>query len=138
MKPITQRSTCPVSSSLDIFGDKWTLLVLRDMIFWNKYSFSEFLTSEEKIATNILTDRLNALHAEGFVTKKPSPENRSKYLYKMTEKAIDLVPVLVEYVIWGMKHTQSKVPGDLITRISKNKLKVIKELQEKLREESTM
>ncbi len=69
MKPVTTRSPCPISYSLDLFGDKWTLLILRDIILDGKSSFSEFMSSKEKIASNILVDRLQILHTQGFLSK---------------------------------------------------------------------
>lgn len=133
MKPIQKRSDCPVSSGLDVFGDKWTLLILRDMMFFGKTSFSEFLCSSEKIASNILTDRLNLLHQEGFVTKHPAPENKSKYLYTLTDKAIDLVPVITEISLWGIQHTNAKDVMQIAEKMKKNKTRAIKEIQDQLR-----
>ncbi|MEO6284277.1 MAG: helix-turn-helix domain-containing protein [Dyadobacter sp.] len=134
MKPIATRSDCPISFSLDIFGDKWTLLILRDMILHEKNSFSEFMNSAEGIASNILIDRLNTLHSQGFVTKKASELNKSKFLYTMTEKAIDLVPVLVDLMEWGEKYNKKGEPKALLAKILKNRDKTIREIQEKLRE----
>ncbi|MET1054348.1 MAG: helix-turn-helix domain-containing protein [Pedobacter sp.] len=104
MKDNHLRSDCSICYALDIFGDKWTLLILRDMLFEGKSSFSEFKASEEKIASNILTDRLKALDAEGFLIKTASAANKAKYLYSLTDKAIDLLPVFVELFAWGDKY----------------------------------
>lgn len=104
MKASHLRSDCSICYALDIFGDKWTLLILRDMLFEGKSSFSEFKASEEKIASNILTDRLKTLDAEGFLIKTASAANKAKYLYSLTDKAIDLLPVFVELFAWGEKH----------------------------------
>lgn len=134
MKAIQKRSDCPVSNGLDLFGDKWTLLILRDMMFFGKNSFSEFLCSNEKIASNILTDRLAMLHQEGFVTKQPSPENKSKFLYTLTEKAIDLVPVITEISLWSLQHTDAKDAMQIAAKMGKNKARAIKDIQEQLRE----
>jgi DNA-binding HxlR family transcriptional regulator len=101
MKKIKQRSECPISYSLDVLGDKWTLLIIRDMIFANKSSFGEFLQSEEKIATNILADRLSVLESQGFVTKYVASDKKSKYTYSLTKKGISLLPVIMEITIWG-------------------------------------
>jgi len=104
MKANHLRSDCSICYALDIFGDKWTLLILRDMLFEGKSSFSEFKASEEKIATNILTDRLKTLDAEGFLIKTASAANKAKYLYSLTDKSIDLLPVFVELFSWGDKY----------------------------------
>lgn len=105
------RSSCPISCTLDILGDKWSLLILRDLLFFKKTSFGEFLLSDEKIARNILTDRLNDLVASGFLVKRVSPDNKSKFLYDPTAKAVDLVPVLLQLAYWSQKHTPSCVPN---------------------------
>lgn len=92
-------------STLDILGDKWTLLILRDMLFEGKSSFSEFKASREKIASNILTARLAKLDSEGFVIKTASTANKVKYLYSLTDKAIDLLPLFVELFNWAEKYS---------------------------------
>lgn len=135
MKTITPRSDCPVSFSLDLFGDKWTLLILRDMMLDGKNSFSEFMNSEEKIASNILIDRLNMLHNQEFVTKKASLLNKSKFLYTLTDKAIDLVPVLLDLIEWGEKYNQKGQPKSILNKVLKNKTKTIKEIQDNLRKQ---
>src|SRR5258708_19758457 len=107
MKTINRRSECPISYTLDIFGDKWTMLIMRDLLLFGKDSFSEFLCSDEKIATNILTDRLNVLLQEGIVTKHTSPTNKSKFLYLPTEKPIKLIPILSEITLCPQKSNPS-------------------------------
>jgi DNA-binding HxlR family transcriptional regulator len=134
MKSIIHRSDCPMSYSLDFFGDKWTPLILRDIMFYDKTSYSEFLASSEKIATNILTDRLNILHNEGFVIKRISPLNKSKFIYGLTDKGIELVPLMIELLIWGAKFNPDGGPETVLDKIKKNKNKFIKELQQKLME----
>lgn len=132
MKPVTHRSVCPMSYSLDFFGDKWTPLILRDIMFFDKTSYSEFLGSDEKIATNILTDRLNLLHREGFLIKSISPSNKSKFIYGLTDKGIKLVPLMAELLVWGAEFNPEGGPQPILDQISKNKNKFIKNLQEKL------
>lgn len=103
-KKIDFRSECPISTALDIFGDKWSLLILRDLIFNNKNTYGEFLNTDEKIATNILADRLVTLEAGGIISKHNHPESKVKVLYKLTAKGIDLIPVLVEIIVWSEKY----------------------------------
>ena len=103
-KKIDFRSQCPISTALDIFGDKWSLLILRDLIFNNKNTYGEFLKTDEKIATNILADRLVTLEAGGIISKHDHPESKAKVLYKLTEKGVDLIPVLVEIIVWSEKY----------------------------------
>lgn len=103
MKP-NRRSNCPISFSLDVIGDSWTLLIIRDMIFAGKKTFGEFLSSDEGIARNILTNRLSRLEAMGLIIKKPHPSDGRKDLYELTESGLDFIPVLLELSAWGAKH----------------------------------
>lgn len=96
-----QRSDCPISSALDIIGDKWSLLIVRDIMMNGKNTYNEFLKSVEKIATNVLADRLTMLEATGIITKEEHPESKAKIYYKLTEKGIDLLPVLIELILWA-------------------------------------
>lgn len=99
-----RRSDCPISYGLDIFGDKWTLLILRDLLLRGKSKFGEFLGSEEKIASNILTDRLMRLEHSGLITKTEDESDRRQSLYRTTKKGTDLLPVLVELAYWGASY----------------------------------
>lgn len=103
-KKIVRRSECPISTALDIFGDKWSLLIIRDMMFKGKNTYGDFLNSEEKIATNILADRLALLECGGIISKHKHPDSKAKVLYKLTEKGIALLPVMVEIIEWSEKH----------------------------------
>lgn len=98
------KSNCPQYLALDVFGDKWTLLIIRDMMIDGKRYFREFLQSEEKIASNILSNRLEALEAEGIINKIPDPGHKQKIIYSLTEKGIDLFPILIEIAKWSIKH----------------------------------
>ena len=95
---------CPIVFSLDIFGDKWSLVILRDLLISGKRHFREFLSSEEKIATNILANRLELLIANSLVTKHDDPENKSAAIYMPTKKALDLVPMIIEMMRWGAQY----------------------------------
>jgi len=86
---------------LDLFGDRWTLLVVRDLAFKGKHSFSELLGSEEGIARNILADRLATLEAEGFVEKLAHPDDGRRSIYRLTDRGLGLIPVLVEMILWS-------------------------------------
>jgi DNA-binding HxlR family transcriptional regulator len=132
MKKITRRSNCPVSFSLDFLGDKWSLLLIRDMVLYNKSAYGEFLTSPEKISTNILADRLAVLEQYGFITRRVSTEKKNKIIYGMTEKSIDLVPIIMEYTIWGAKYNPAKDDG-LMSELNKDKEKTIIKYQDKIR-----
>jgi DNA-binding HxlR family transcriptional regulator len=98
------RSGCPINLTLEILGDKWSLIVLRDMMFGNRRHFRDLLTnSMEKIASNILADRLKRLVAEGVISKVDDPSHKQKSIYSLTEKGIDLVPVFATIGAWGSK-----------------------------------
>jgi len=98
------RSRCPVNLALEIFGDKWTLLIIRDIMFAQKQTFRELLQSEEKIATNILADRLKRLEKQGVLQATADPGHQQKIIYRLTEKGIDLLPILVEIGSWSLQH----------------------------------
>jgi len=98
------RSGCPVSLSLEIFGDRWTLLVLRDIIFGGARHFRELLGAPERISSNVLADRLAALVEHGLLTKTDDPSHKQKLTYSLTEQAIELVPVLAQLSAWGTRH----------------------------------
>lgn len=99
-----KRSDCPVSCTLDVFGDKWSLLIIRDLMFTKSCTYGDFQKSEEKIATNILASRLKALEENGVIRKSQHPESKAKVLYTLTEKGIDLLPLIVEINLWGDKY----------------------------------
>lgn len=127
------RSDCPISCSLDIFGDKWSLLIIRDIMLRNKVCYSEFLRSEEKIASNILVNRLNILEAEKILVREVASENKSKYVYSLTQKGADLLPILIEIMDWGAKYNANCPRKALGKKIKKDKLAVIKELSKSLK-----
>lgn len=105
------RSDCPLNYALEIFGDKWSLLIIRDMVFFNKRYYQEFLTSEEKISTNILANRLAALEDNGFVKKEQSTAHKQKMIYSLTEKGIDLVPLIIEIGLWTDRYG-AEIPAE--------------------------
>ena len=104
MKATGKRSDCPIGCSLDVWGDKWTLLIIRDLIDSNGRTYGDFLKSEEKIATNILAARLQALEENQLVVKLEHPDSKAKVLYKLTQKGVDLLPIMIEISIWADKY----------------------------------
>ena len=98
------RSGCPINLTLEVLGDKWSLLILRDMMFGNRRHFRELLRSEEGISSNILADRLKMLLDEGLVTKADDPSHKQKAIYSLTEKAVELLPVFAQIGAWGTRH----------------------------------
>ncbi len=134
----TKRSACPISCSLDIFGDKWSLLIIRDMIYFNKSTYSDFLNSAEGIATNILASRLQSLENNKLIEKLEHPESKAKVLYRLTQKSIDLLPILVEIHLWADKYYD--IPADineLIIKAKNGKDEFIKEKTRKLKKKIT-
>src|SRR5215211_528584 len=100
-----QRSGCPINLTLEVVGDKWSLLIIRYMIFGNRRHFRALLTkSEEGIASNILADRLKTLVEQGIITKADDPTHKQKAIYSLTEKGIELLPVLAQMAVWGLKY----------------------------------
>ena len=104
MKKQNSRSDCPISLSLDIIGDKWTMLIIRDIAYFQKHTFNEFLQSDERIASNILSDRLNKLELSKVIVRKKHPDSKSKIYYALSQKGLDLVPILFEMAIWSEKY----------------------------------
>jgi DNA-binding HxlR family transcriptional regulator len=122
-----KRSDCPISSSLDIFGDKWSLLIIRDLMDANECTYGDFLKSPEKIATNILAARLQNLEENKLIEKLEHPESKAKVLYKLTRKGIDLVPVLIEISLWADKYLSiAEDRKALLKEVKKDKAGFIK------------
>lgn len=101
-----RQSGCPVAFSLDTFGDRWSLLVIREIMLRGKTTYSEFQEIEEGIATNVLANRLKHLEAEGIIAKHRDPENRRSYIYSLTEKGRDLASIMIEIIQWSGRHDQ--------------------------------
>ncbi len=104
------RSDCPLNFGLEIFGDKWTLLIIRDLMFFGKRYYGEFLESEEGISTNILADRLAMLEKQKIVVKKKSSAHKQKYIYSLTQKGIDLLPVIIAIGLWSDQYATKLNP----------------------------
>lgn len=101
------RSNCAISQSLDIFGDKWSLLIIRDLVYLGKETYGDLLKMDEGIATNVLADKLVVLEKEGLITKEIFVGSKSKFKYKLTEKGIDLYPIIIEIMFWGGKYCEA-------------------------------
>lgn len=126
----SRRSDCPISFALDLFGDRWSLLVVRDLAFKGKDSFSDFLASDEGIARNVLADRLASLEAEGFIEKHPHPDDGRRSIYELTERGLTLIPVLVEMILWSAEQDpQTGVDEDFVKEAHEDKEGLIRRLQ---------
>ena len=128
---VSRRSGCPISIALEVFGDAWSLLIVRDLMFKGFRTFSEFAGSDEKIATNILTDRLTRLEAAGIVTRAPDPADARRVHYRLTEKGIDLAPALVEIVLWTTRHEQTDAPANLLRAMRSHREQFLAELRKR-------
>jgi DNA-binding HxlR family transcriptional regulator len=119
-----RRSRCPLNASVEMLGDRWSLLIIRDMMVRGSRTYKEFLESGEGIATNILADRLRKLVAHGIITTKPDPSDGRKLIYLLTAKGIDLAPVLTEMVLWAAGHEETG-NQTLVRHIQKDKEKFL-------------
>jgi len=125
------RSGCPIASSLDIIGDKWTLLIIRDMLVEHKKTFKEISDSYEKISPNILSARLKLLATYKLITKRKFPENKKENIYLLTEKGIHLAPLIIEFSLWGNSNVREFNKIDDIEGLNSDKNLVIQTLQDR-------
>jgi DNA-binding HxlR family transcriptional regulator len=135
--PANLRSHCPINFSLEVFGDKWSLLILRDIIFRGKRRYSEFLKSDEGFATNILAARLEHLENEGILKSEADPEDARKKIFSMTEKGFDLMPLLFEMILWSAKYdpkSEAKQITQLVELIRKDNRSISQAVSDRIRE----
>jgi DNA-binding HxlR family transcriptional regulator len=126
-----------VHFALEVFGDAWTLLIIRDLMFKGRRTYGEFLSAEEGIATNVLADRLVRLEEDGIVAKTPDPARRGGFRYRLTPKGIDLLPILVEIISWSAKHDAgTAAERSFVRRAKKDREGLIAEISNELRAEA--
>lgn len=131
------RSHCPVNYALEMLGDKWSLLIVRDCLIANKTAYSDFLQSREGISTNILADRLKKLEANGMLEKFPDPLNSKKTIYLLAEKSIALAPMITEMIDWAALYDKNtEAPNEIIKRLKKDRHAFSKKLQSNYRTHS--
>ena len=123
-RKVKRRSECPLNASVEMLGDRWSLLIIRDMMLRGFRSYKEFLECYEGIATNILADRLRKLIANGIIATKPDPFDGRKLIYLLSRKGIDLAPVLTEMVLWAAAHEKTG-NQPLVRQMRADKQKVI-------------
>src|SRR5579883_1761375 len=129
-----RRSDCPINFALETFGDPWSLLIIRDIVYFGKRTYGEFLASEERMATNILASRLARLEQQGILVKKFSEKEKRKEEYVLTEKGLDLIPVLVEMANWGAEYDPNTVaPPAWIALMKAEREKMIQLMRETVR-----
>jgi DNA-binding HxlR family transcriptional regulator len=131
-----QRSGCPINLTLEVVGDKWSLLIVRDLMFGNRRHFRELLTkSEEGISSNILADRLKTLLDQGIISREDDPSHKQKGIYSLTEQGIELLPILAQMAGWGFKYLPvSEELGIRAKLLSEGGPKMWAELMDELRE----
>jgi DNA-binding HxlR family transcriptional regulator len=113
----SRRSNCPINAALETFGDRWSLLIIRDLMFYGRRTYREFLEAKEGIATNVLASRLKSLKASGIITTRPDPSDGRKQLYALTRKGIDLAPILIGLVAWASRYERTSLPPALKRRM---------------------
>ncbi len=127
---VERRSECPIAFGLDFFGDKWSLLIVRDIAMYGRQHYGQFEDAGEGIATNILASRLKKLVESGIVEKIRDPEHGSKRIYRLTQKGIDLLPVIVEIIVWSAKHDpKSPVSKAYLRRATRDRAGLLSEMR---------
>jgi len=126
-----RRSDCPINFALEIFGDPWSLLIIRDIVYFGKKTYGEFLASEEGMATNILASRLAHLEHQGILVKQLFEKDKRKEEYVLTEKGLDLIPVLVDMANWSAQHDpHTAAPAAWIALMNVEREKMIRRIRE--------
>jgi len=116
------RSLCPINLTLEKIGDAWSMLIIRDLMLRGHTGYQAFLRSEEKIATNILADRLARLEQYGLISKGPDPSDARKFIYALTERGADLAPILVELALYSIRHEKRiDMPKEVVAEMQRNK-----------------
>lgn len=124
---VERRSECPIVWALDVFGDKWSLLLIRDIGTYGRTRYAEFEDAGESIATNILADRLKSLTAANIIEKRSDPDDGRRYLYSLTDKGRDLLPIVLEIILWSAKHDpDSAVPTSFVAKANIDRNAILK------------
>ena len=130
-----KRSDCPISFALDHMGDKWSLLILRDLLFFNKSSYSELKNSDEGMATNILSSRLEKLELDGLISKTVDEHDKRKKVYKLKSSGKATLPIILEMMIWSVEHDNNlAVPAKLIERAKTDRENLIKDILDNIKD----
>ena len=130
------RSHCPINYALEHIGDKWSLLIIRDLMFKDKRHYNEFLEGGEKVSTSVLGTRLRQLEAVGLITRGEDDVKKSRIKYSLTQKGIDLLPFMVEVILWSGRYDQETEAGDdFLDKAKNNREALLHSVREKLRKE---
>ncbi len=139
MKKSRRRSDCPINFALESFGDKWSLLIIRDIMFSGKMYYGDFLKSEEHIATNILADRLSRLEQVGIIRKIKNVKDKRKDAYQLSEKGVDLLPMLIEIIVWSAKYdSRTAAPKEFVAQAKNHREKLIKQIRTALKQNKVL
>lgn len=130
------RSGCPISMALELLGDAWSLLIVRDLMFKDRRTYNDFLTGGEGIASNVLADRLRKLEEANVIEKRRDPEDARRFLYRLSRKGIDLAPVLVELVIWSARHEQTDAPPAVVRSMRNDRAAFLADVRRRWRGDS--
>jgi DNA-binding HxlR family transcriptional regulator len=128
-----RRSGCPISLALEMLGDAWSLLIVRDLMFKGLRTYNDFLGSDEGIASNVLADRLAKLEAAGILEKHPDEGDGRRFVYRLSDKGIDLAPVLVELVIWSARHEKTEAPAAVVRAMRGDRAAFIADVRKRWR-----
>lgn len=131
---MSPRRQCPIDYALEVFGDRWSLIVMRDILLAGKRHYRDLVTAKEGIATNVLASRLRKLEATGLLERRADPDDKRTVFYVATDKALDLIPVLLEISRWSVKHDpHSAAPPELVKRFDADREQLIADLQQAAR-----
>lgn len=129
MKKNELRSDCPINYALEFLGDKWSLLIIRDFVFEGKRFYKDLLSSKESIATNVLSDRLKRLEKLEIIKSEVYEKQKTQKIYTLTEKGKDLIPVLIEVILWSSKYKDGlNISQDFLAKLGQNKEEIIKKI----------
>lgn len=127
------RSHCPINFTLEHFGDKWSFLIIRDLMFKGKRHYNEFLNGPEKVSTSVLGARLRMLEQRGIITQREDDVKKSRIKYSLTPKGIDLLPVLIELILWGGQHdSQTEAGPEFMARATNDRERLLVDLRSAL------
>jgi len=136
MKRLDNKSLCPINFGLEHFGDLWSLLIIRDIVYFGKKTYGEFLESDEHISTNILARRLKELEQKGILQKKPNPQDKRTDFYVLTEKGLRLIPLMVEISLWSVDYIQGiedQIPPGWLEALAHDKSRTLRLIQDTVR-----
>lgn len=124
-----RHSACPIAIALDVIGDPWTLLIVRDLMFTGARTFNDFMAGGEGIASNVLSDRLARLEANSMISKERDEDDRRRFTYRLTEKGIELAPALAELVLWSARHHETDAPAATLRLIRTDRSRFVSDVR---------